>query len=214
MAIYAYTGVSHGVNVVTSMKRRYILAAAGSAGAVAMAGCARLGSETILNPTEEQASDGETTLSFQADDGNQVASLTVRPAEQRLSGHGGQQIPVDIAITHAEETTVTDLTISLRASSPSGTRSAEVAIETPFGTPHPSLDLYTASDDGASVLAIDDMGENGDGTVLFKFLLLGVTDTISELAVDAEVGLAERGMLSKEYTLKGSTLVPLPGGTT
>ncbi|MHB9287355.1 hypothetical protein ACKVMT_09995 [Halobacteriales archaeon Cl-PHB] len=195
------------------MKRRDVLAAAGSAGAVAMAGCAGLGSETISNPVEEQASDGETTLNFQADDGDQVASLTARPGEQRLSGHGGQQIPVDIAITHPEETTVTDLTLSLRAP-PSGTGLAEVAIETPFGTPHPSLDLYEASDDGAAVLAIDDMGEYGGGTVLFKFLLLGVGNAISEVEVDAEMGLSGTGLLSNKYTLKGLTLVPLPGGRT
>ncbi|WP_436902909.1 hypothetical protein [Halovenus halobia] len=194
------------------MKRRAILAAAGSAGAVAMAGCARLGSETISNPAEEQASDGETTLSFQADNGDQVASLTVRPAEQRFSGHGGQQIPVDIAITHPEETTITGLSLSLRAP-PSGTGLAEVAIETPFGAPNPSLELYEA-DDGATALAIDDMGTSGDGTVLFKFLLLGVGDATSEVEVDAEIGLSETGMLSNEYTLKGLTLVSLPGGKT
>jgi len=194
------------------MKRRDVLAAVGSAGAVAMAGCAGLGSETISNPVEDQASDGETTLSFQADDGNQVASLTARPAEQRFSSHGGQQIPVDIAITHPEGTTIRDLTLSLRAP-PSGTGVTEVAIETPFGTPHPSLDLYEAPDDGASVLTIDDLGKNGDGTVLFKFLLLGVGDAISEVEVDAEIGMSEKGMLGNEYTLKGLTLVPLPGGT-
>jgi hypothetical protein len=174
-----------------------------------MAGCAGLGSETISNPTEDQASARETTLAFQSDDGNQVAKLTVRTAEQRYSRHGGQQIPVDIAITHPEKTTVTDLLLSLRAP-PAGRGVTEVALETPFGTPHPSLDLYAAPDDAASVLAVDDMGDYGDGTVLFKFLLLGADDAVSELAVDAEVGLTESGMLGTEYTLEGQTLVPLP----
>jgi hypothetical protein len=195
------------------MKRRNVLAAVGSVGMMATAGCAGLGSETISNPTEEQASDGETSLQFRADNGHDVATLTIRPGEKRYTGHGGQQIPVDIALTHSEQTTVTDLTLSLRAPASGPGAPAEVAVETPFGTPHPTLELYASPDDGATVLAIDDMGENGDGTVLFKFLLMGLGETISELTVDAEFGLEKPGVLGQSYKLKGLTLVPLPGGT-
>ena len=194
------------------MKRRNFLAAAGSAGAAAMAGCSGLGSETISNPSEEQESDGETTLTFQADNGDQVATLTIQPAKQQYSGKSGQQVPVDIAITHSEETTITDLTLSLRTP-PSGTGVSEIALETPFGTPHPSLDLF-ADEDGASVLSIDDMGENGDGNVVFKFVMIGYGDINSELEVDAEIGLAETGFLNPDYTLNGLALVPLPDDTT
>lgn len=190
-----------------------MLAAVGSAGMIATAGCTGLRAETISNPTEERTSNGETSVQFHADTGDRVTTLTIRPGKNRYSGHSGQQIPVDIALTHPETTTVTDVRFSLRAPPSGAGAPAEVAVETPFGTPYPSLDLYASPDDGATVLAIDDMGENGEGTVLFKFLLTGLREATSELAISAEVGLEKTGILGQVYTLKESTLVPIPDGS-
>lgn len=195
------------------MKRRDVLATTGSVGIVATAGCATLGSTTISSPTENQDSDGETSLDFQTDDGKEVATLTVQPDSRRYDGAGGEQVSVDVALTHPDGTKVTDLTLSLRAPPSGAGTPTEIAFKTPFGTPHPQLDLYTDSDDAATVLAIDDMGEQGDGNMVFQFLLTGLGDTTSELAIDTEVGLAETGMLGQAYTLSGRTLVPLPAGT-
>ena len=41
------------------------------------------------------------------------------------------------------------------------------------------------------------MGENGEGTVLFKFLLTGLREATSELATSAEVGLKKTGILGQ-----------------
>lgn len=194
------------------MRRREALVAAGSAGLALTAGCAGLGSPTtISNPEEQQADDGETTLVFRTDGGTEVAALTVQPGRRRDGGAGGQA-PVDVAITHDDETTITGLELTLRAPPGGADTPAEIALTTPFGTPHPSIELYADPQGAGTVLAIDDMGEQGDGTVVFQFLLAGLRDTVSELTVDATVELAGRGVLTRNYTLDGRTLVSLPGG--
>lgn len=192
------------------MRRREALVAAGSVGITLTAGCAGLGSTTVSTPDEQQADDGETNLRFQADDGTEVATLTVQPGRKRYSGVGGGQMSVDVAITHGDETTITGLELTLRAP-PSGADSpAEVALRTPFGTPHPSMELYAHPEGEGTVLAIDEMGEQGDGTMVLQFLLTGLRDAVSELKVDATVELAGRGVLGRKYTLDGLTLVSLP----
>lgn len=190
------------------MRRREALVAAGSVGIGITAGC--LGSPTTIStPQEEQADDGETTLQFE-EDGTEVASLTVGPGRQRYSGAGGGQVPVDVAITHGEETTITGLTLTVRAPPSGAEPPAELALTTPFGTPHPPLELYADPDGAGTVLAIDEMGEQGDGNVVLQFLLTGLRDAVSELRVEVTVELATRGVLGRQYTLDGHTTVPLP----
>lgn len=58
------------------------------------------------------------------------------------------------------------------------------------------------------------MGEHGAGTVLFKFVLIGLGESTAELGVEAEVGLQTTGLLGQSYTLTSLTLVPMPGGLT
>lgn len=193
------------------MQRRELLTAAGGIGVAATAGCTSLGPDpTISNPSEQRESDGETTLQFQTDDGERIASLTVQPGKQRYSGSGGNQISVDVALTQRAETTVTGLELALRAPPGGAGSPAEVALKTPFGTPHPSIDLYAEPDDGGTVLAIDEMGESGDGTLVFQFLLTGLQDTTSELEIDVTAELTAPGVFGAEYTLTGLTLVALP----
>lgn len=195
------------------MQRREVLAVAGSIGVGASAGCLGLGSETtISNPAEFRAADGETTLQFQTDGGDEVGSLTIRPGTQRYSGHGGELVPVDVAITHRDGTAIDGLTLGLRAPPGGAGAPAEVALQTPFGTPHPSMDLYAAPDDGGTVLSIDEMGEQGDGTLVLKFLLTGLGVSTTELEVDATVELTSSGVFTQDYTLTGLTLVSLPDG--
>jgi len=147
---------------------------------------------------------------YQTDGGDEVASLTVQPGQRRYSGAGGGQVPVDVAITHGDETTIIGLELTLRAPPSGADTSAEIALKTPFGTPHPSLELYAHPNGDGTVLAVDEMGEQGDGTVVLQFLLTGVPDSVSELNVDATVELRGRGVLAQNYTLDGLTLVSLP----
>jgi hypothetical protein len=197
------------------MNRRDVLAAVGTAGVVATAGCTSLGSTTITNPEGERTDDGDVNLNFQTESGENVATLTVMPGRQRYSGSRGTEIPVKIAITHGDATKIESVRLDLRAP-PSSTGAgvpAEVAFTTPFAKPHPSMELYTDPDDVSTILDIPDTGEQGDGNMVFDFLLTGVRDDTTELSVDATVELSEGGVLGQNYTLEGLTLVPLPDET-
>lgn len=196
------------------MRRRDVLAAVGSVGVVATAGCSSVGSTTLTNPDEEQTNDGEVNLNFRTESGENVATLTIMPGRQRYSGHRGPEIPVKIALTHGDATKIESVRLDLRAppSSTGGGVPAEVAFTTPFAKPHPSIELYTDPDDVSTILEIPDTAEQGDGTMVFDFLLTGVRDATTELSVDATMELSEDGVLGQNYTLEGLALVPLPDG--
>lgn len=194
------------------MNRRDVLAAVGGVGVVATAGCSGVGSTTITNPEGEQTEDGDVNLNFRTESGDKVATVTVMPGRQRYSGPRGIEIPVKIAITHGNATRIESVRLDLRAP-PTSTGAgvpAEVAFTTPFAKPHPSIELYTDPDDVSTVLNIPDTGGQGDGNMIFDFLLTGVRDSTTELSVDAAVELSEGGVLGQNYTLEGLTLVSLP----
>jgi len=194
------------------MNRRDVLTAVGSIGVAATAGCSSLGSTDLRNPNEEQTDDGDVNLTFQTESGESVATLTVMPGRQRYSGPGGTELPVKIALTHGEATKIESLRFDLRAPpGPTGAGTpAEVAFATPFAKPHPSLELYTDPDDGSTILDISDTGEQGDGTMVFDFRLIGLPDATTELAVDAEIEMTEEGIFGQDYRLEGLKIVSLP----
>lgn len=197
------------------MRRRDLLAAVGTVGVTATAGCSSVGSTTLTNPEVEQTDDGDVNLNFRTESGENVATLTVMPGRQRYSGHRGTEIPVRIALTHGDATRIESVRLDLRAP-PTVTGAgvpAEVAFTTPFAKPHPSIKLYTDPDDVSTILEIPDTGEQGDGTMVFDFLLTGVRDATTELSVDATMELSEDGVLGQNYTLEGLTLVALPDRT-
>lgn len=197
------------------MNRRRFLAGLGGIGLVGTAGyVAIVGSRTLSNPAEEREADGETHLRFQADD-EWVATLTVSPGTRRYSGASGGEVPVDVSIAHREGTTITSLALGLRTRSHdgSGYSPVEVALATPWGTPHPALQLYTDPRGGGTILEVEEMGGQGRGTTTFEFLLTGVDASTSDLGVNATVDLATRDALEGGYTLEGRTLIRLPDRT-
>lgn len=186
------------------MNRRTVLATIGGVSALSFAGCASVGGSTVLaNPTEEVEADGETHLSFETD-GDRLATLTVQPPN-----HGSIPIPVDVSIGHRETTTITDLEHNLRAPPGGSGVPAQIALTAPQWQPHPPVQLYN-SQDGGTVLDIDDMDEQGEGTVSFEFFVAPVEDVPSELLVEATIGLTERGVLGRQYTARARTRVRLP----
>lgn len=197
------------------MQRRDVLAAVGTVGVMATAGCSSIGSTTITNPEGERTDDGDINLNFRTEKGDQVATLTVTPGRQRYPGHGGAEIPIKTAITHGDATKIESVRLALRAppSPTGGGTPAAVAFTTPFAKPHPSIELYTGPDDSSTILDIQKTEEQGDGTMVFDFLLTGVRDATTELSVDAAIELSEGGVLGQNYSLEGLALIPLPDGT-
>jgi hypothetical protein len=56
------------------MQRRDVLAAVGTVGVMAPAGCSSIGSTTITNPEGERTDDGDINLNFRTEKGDQVAT--------------------------------------------------------------------------------------------------------------------------------------------
>jgi hypothetical protein len=197
------------------MNRRDAPAAAGSVGVAAAAGCTGLGSATIANREKERADSVDVDPRFRTESGEEVATVAITPGRRRYAGHGGAEIPVKIAITHGEPTTIERVRLALRAppTSTGGGVPAAVAFTTPFAKPHPAVELYTDPDDGSTVLEIPETDEQGDGTAVFDFLLTGVRDATTELSVDVAVELSESGVLGRSYALERPALVPLPDET-
>lgn len=192
------------------MDRRDYLAALSSVGAAALAGCSVPGqSRRLSNPRTEEEDDGETHVFFTADT-TRVATVSVQPGRERYDGPVGTQIPIDISIAHAGRTTITSLTIALRTLTEGGTPPAEAALLTPFGTPHPGLELYTDPADGGTVLTIPNSEDIGSGTVTLKFLLSSVAQSTTEMTLDATIELAEHGLFGTQYMLSSITTIPLP----
>lgn len=177
---------------------------------LSVAGCTAIASQTTLSdPTIEQEDHGETHLTFNTD-GERLAVITIQPGRRRYSGHGGDSTPVDIQIWHRDPTKIDSLKLRLRAP-PSGVGPpAQVALTAPPWTPHPSIQLYTDRQDSSTIFEIDEMGDQGDGTMPFEFALSGLEKSTSELFVDAAVGLTEQGVLGQNYSLEGRTRTPLP----
>lgn len=194
----------------TDMDRRQYLTTLASIGVGTIAGCSVPGgSQTLSNPTTEQEDDGETHLLFHAD-GDRLASLTIQPGRQRYSGSTGEQISVDVSVAHRDGTKIAGLRLKLRTLSEGGKPPAQVALITPFGTPHPSMELYTDPQDGGAILDIADTSEVGDGTLTLKFLLTTLEASTSELEVDATIELTEQEVFGADYTLDALTLIQLP----
>lgn len=166
-------------------------------------------SKTLSNPTTEREDHGETHLLFQTD-GDRVASFTVQPGRRRYSGPAGEQITLDVSCAHRDGTKITGLRLKLRTLPGGGPPPAQVSLTTPFGTPHPALQLYRDPQDLGTILDIPDAGEVGDGTLTLEFLLSSLEASTSELEVDATVELTEQGMTGTDYTLDALTLIQLP----
>lgn len=196
------------------MERRQFLTAVSSIGVATIAGCGMAGaSKTLSNPTKEVEDDGETHLQFNTE-GSRVATLTIQPGRQRYSGLAGEQTTLDVSCSHRDETKISGFRLKLRTLPGGGRPPAEVSLRTPFGTPHPSFQLYSDPQDGGAILDIPDADEIGDGTLTLEFLLSHLEESTSKLEVDATIELTEKGMTGSDYTLEALTLIQLPDSNT
>lgn len=193
------------------MDRRTFLGAAGSTGLLSIAGCTAVASHSTLDDPEfEREEDGETHLRYSTD-GNDLLTVTVQPGRQRQPADGDVTLPVDVSIWHRTETTIASLRLKLRAPPSGADVPAQIALTAPPWNPHPSIELYTDRRDGGTIMEIDDMSAQGDGTATFEFIVTALPASIDELLVDVSVSLDGEGIFDEDYTIEGRSRVPLPG---
>jgi hypothetical protein len=192
------------------VKRRTFFGAAGGAGLLSLAGCTAVASQSTLdNPTVERENDGETHLIYKTDQ-EELATVTIQPGRKRYAGSGDGTLPVDVSLWHRNETKIESLRLKLRAPPSGAGVPAQIALTTPPWNPHPSIQFYTNRDNGEMILEIDEMEEQGDGTMTFEFILTDLAASVSELRIDVTAQLTENSILGETSTIEGRTQVPLP----
>jgi hypothetical protein len=188
------------------MNRRAFLALAGSAGAVATAGCSAPGqSQTLSDPTVQGESSKRKHLSFTAND-EEIATVGV---DGRVDD-GVIELPFEI--WHRDGTTVESIT--LRVWMPPRDAPAEVAVVSPVSgdsSPPPELTLSLPDRKQGQRIEITDLDDLADETIsTLQLLVRPGADTEPELFVDATVDLGTGDWFEGDYTLSGRLDLTFP----
>lgn len=190
------------------MDRRQFLASATAASALPLAGCSAAGLRTTdLRPVEEETDEDATHLRFEFD-GERLLTFSTR----YLAGYdeSAGQIPLEFDAWHTRDTRVEGFRIAVRAPADAREPKTTVALETPPYGPGPSIEFYRDYDRRETVVAVDDLGENGDATLTLGLLLepREMPETLP-VRVACEFDLSENGPLGRSYHLTGETTVEI-----
>lgn len=189
------------------MDRRRFLAAATVAGALPLAGCSRDGLGTIeLDAPETETEQNETHLIFRRGD----RRLLVFTARDRGRSDASGPIPLDLHVWHAEDTHLDSFRIEIRAPADGRDPLTEVYLRSPWYDSGPKLDFHRGDDGRTTVLAADDLGGPGEGTLSLELILepTSMPDALP-VGVSGEFGLSETGTLGRSYRAEGQMTVAL-----
>ena len=181
------------------MNRRAFLGLAGSACAIATAGCSAPGqAATLSDPSVESESSQRKHLSYTAD-GEEIATFGV---DGRVDG-GMIELPVEI--WHREGTTVDAIT--LRVWMPPQDAAATVAVASPVSgdsSPPPAVTLSIPDRGQGQLIEITDLDDLADETISTLTLLVEPhAEATGRLSIDTEIELGGGGVLASDYTLSG-----------
>lgn len=140
------------------MERRTYLAALGTAGVGAFAGCSVPSSTTRMTDPTVREEDGETHLVYRDDDGR-VSTTTVQYGPTTDQG----SIRMQLSVWHREGTTVEDLTVTVRTRDPP-TPAPEVYLAAPSGE-FPPIHFSRDEERDGRRFAVPDIERVGEGTV-------------------------------------------------
>ena len=190
------------------MDRRRCLAAIGSAGALAVAGCSALGGSTTLSdPTVRTEGPGRRSIHFTAD-GEEVGHVGIdATADDGVFVLGTE-------IWHREDTTVQSLAFHTWAEPVEDAVGTDVAVVSPVegdSSPPPSLTLRSPERGRGTVVEVEDIDDLRDETIsTLEFLVRPGSEAVTALVVDATVDLGGGGVLGGGYTLDGRLRLSLP----
>lgn len=119
-----------------------------------------------LDAPETVREDSETHLHFR-EGGERLATVTVR---HRTAS--ADRVPVGVHLWHRQGTRVESVGLELRSPPGGAGTPAPVYLEVPGGNPFPDLSYRTDRRNGATLVDIDDLGAQGEGTFSLAFLVL------------------------------------------
>jgi len=187
------------------MERRAYLAALGSGGLVAAAGCTGGPTSLTAQPGNTDGPPQRGSLEFVAN-GSEIASFGVDGTV------GADVIDLRTEFWHREETTVRS--IELRLWTPDSDGTTQVAVQSPVegdSSPPPKLSLYTPDRSPGTVVEVTDLDDLADETIsTLNFLVRPIYAGPTTLAVDATIDLVGGGWLGDAYDLSGELTLEFP----
>jgi|GEM_PF-4263018 len=185
------------------MDRRRFLAAAGTTGAVGLAGCSALSSTTDANATF--VSEGKNRYFLFSVDGDEVATAGIRL-------YTGTAADGPVLFTfwaeQQRETSFSDFRLELTPSN----RNAAIYMQAPSGSPFPEFRYAHARDGPGTVVEISDFGAQAEGTLPLEFAYDPWVDDPT-LGFDAAFSLSTGGLVSDEIRCEASRDIPVPAET-
>lgn len=190
------------------MRRRTWLAALGTAGASALAGCGTVRSETALSsPTVHTDSERRKGLQFTAD-GEEIGSIG---ADGAVSDG---RIELSTEIWHREGTAVESIELHVWMPPATEGSPAEVALASPVqgdSSPPPAVTLSTSRDEPGAVIVIDDLDDLADETIsTIDLVVTPGYDRATTLAIDSTIDLGSSSLLGDGYELDGQLELEFP----
>lgn len=185
------------------MHRRQVLAASASL-TLPLAGCLGQGLGTIQlgQPRDEVEADGREKHLVFTRDGTKQAVFTV---QQRLRSTAPEQrIPFRVHVWHRQGLSLDRLYVKLRAPPIGVDVPADIYLKVPDSGPWPEFDLRK-EDNLWSVIAADDIGELGKGSLGLDFMLEPTSDPVETLAVRAEVEFSNQDVFGPRHIASVST---------
>ncbi|GAA0680636.1 hypothetical protein ACFQDG_06830 [Natronoarchaeum mannanilyticum] len=190
------------------MRRRTCLAALGTAGASALAGCGTVRSETALSsPTVHADSESRKSLQFESG-GEEIGSIG---ADGAVSNG---RIDLSTEIWHREGTRVEAIELHVwMPPAPEGSP-AEVALASPVqgdSSPPPDVTLSTDRDEPGAVIEIDDLDDLADETIsTIDLVVTPRDDRATTLVIDSTIDLGSSSLLTGGYELDGQLELEFP----
>lgn len=186
------------------MRRRQLLATSASTALAASAGCfgAWPDSTDLGVPEEELNDDGREKHLVYTRDSERQAVVTIQQRSRQPSLD--ERLPLRLHVWHREGLRTERMAFRLRAPPTVGNVPADVYLRVPHGGPWPEFDLRR-DDDLWTVIAVDDLGDLGSGSLRLDLIVDPTTGPVEEVTIRADVVFEGTGLLERDYRATANT---------
>lgn len=184
------------------MKRRTFVIGLATAGTAGLAGCsAPVGTKALRDPDRTEK-DSETHLTYR-DENGRIGTTTVQYGPVHSSG----LLRLRISLWHRENTTVSDLTVTIRNRDPTAVQPSVYVGG--FSGEFPAITHGIDSDTQGRRLEVGNLQTVGRGTVTLEVYVQSYGEWPLDLAIDVAYGLDDG--LFRDYDVDGTIDLTVPG---
>lgn len=188
------------------MRRRQVLATAGAASALPLAGCSALLGPTDLGSPEVETEARETHVRWTRGDGQVTLSVRQRTVPETPE----DQFRLRLHVSHSQGLQIKHLRFRIHAPREPGTVPAAISVQVPEGGPWPPFSLHREQ---WTTIAVEDLGELGRGSLGLELGVQPRSDPVEAVTVDAAIGLTGTGLLGTQYRARTAEEIDVVHGT-